>query len=96
MSKQPTMVISVGCRDIEKGIPGDLSRCAISCAVARLKHCAYGKISTDGAIIRVGGVTYRPKTLRDERKLSRFVSNFDSDSHRRYCRPTTIVLEKDI
>lgn len=90
MSVAKDLLVQVKICDIKQGIPCDHKKCAISRAVARTKHTK--NVSTNGYEVTVNGNCYYPVTAKDRSKLERFVSNFDSDWGRRYCRPTTIRL----
>lgn len=95
MSRQ-SITVSIENRDIKQGVPGHGSHCAVSCAIARTLHCGKGNVGVcSDSQVFIGGILYTPKTYNDERKLNRFLDNFDSDSHRRYCRPTTITLKRE-
>lgn len=95
MTVSKYLTIQVRQRDIDAGVPEDGATCAISHAVARLKHKSPDSLSLNTTLSRVsiGSYNYVPRTNRDLIKMERFIENFDDDSRRRYCRPTTIRLK---
>jgi len=91
---QKTIQIKVTKYDIDNGVPQSAFCCAISRACKRLYP--QSRPATNNDRISFEDADFKPKTVKDKNKLRRFVNNFDNPKRKRFCRPTTINLVKDL
>ena len=86
-------VIKVTAKDIKNGLPEEGNFCAIALALKRkFKKGCY----VDAEQISIGGYSASIPLQRDINKIDRFIENFDDATRRRYCRPFSFILTKDI